>query len=103
MSVTGLSWHQLVVGGTRTVTGSRTKQGGGVKSSLQHNSARPQPLYGDIFVDNYNNGLVVNKRSGWCAGRNYNRIATTLTNCNYGHTFAGMGGHHEHGVGSWIT
>merc|ERR1712146_142363 len=99
----GMSWYELVNGPQLTVTGERVKKGGGIKSSLMHNNRRSQSLYGDLFIDDHSQALVVNKGSGWGAAVNKNRIATTLSNNNYGHTFAGMGGHHEHGAGSWIT
>lgn len=46
---------------------------------------------------------MVNKASGWSACKNLNRLATTLSNKLYDHTFAGLGGHHENGCGSWKT
>lgn len=39
----------------------------------------------------------------WNSARTYNRIGTSLSNNNYGHTFAGIGIHHEHGLGSYVT
>lgn len=84
-------------------TGPRVSKTGGIKSQLILNPERGQSLYGDIFVDEFDQPLVINKKSGWAAGINYNRIATTLTNNDYSHTFAGIGGHHENGVGSWLT
>ena len=63
--------------------GARKKSSGQIKNLLTRNTRRPQSLYGDIFLD-FNHPLVINKRSGWGAGRNYNRLATTLSNGNYG-------------------
>ena len=84
-------------------------------------------LAGDIFMDDFAQPLVINKQSGWGAGVNLNRIATTLSNGDYGHTFAGIGGwwvslcrrlpfpllrnpshgalgfRHENGIGSYLT
>ena len=40
---------------------------------------------------------MINRKSGWAAGKNYNRLATTLTNNDYPHTFAGIGGDHTQG------
>jgi len=68
-----------------------------------HNGERSQSLNGDIFVANHGEPLVANKQFGWDSGINYNRLATTLTNNDYGHTLAGLGGHHENGIGSWET
>ncbi len=57
------------------------------------NPNRPQSEYGDIFVD-HDEAVVLNRTYGWGAQTNYNRIATTLTNYDYPHTFAGLGGYH---------
>ena len=84
-------------------TTPRKSKSGGVKGLLMHNPWRNQNLYGDIFVDDFADALVVNKQSGWNAAVNLNRLATTLTNNAYSHTLAGIGGHHENGKGSYVT
>ena len=54
------------------------------------NVHRPQSLHGDIFI-NHAGALSFNDTSGWDADQNDVRIATTLTNTEYPHTFAGLG------------
>ena len=96
-----LSFHTLLTTlSDATITGLATSQSG--VSGAVHNPDRPQSLYGDIFIQ-HNQAIVLNKTSGWGAERNWNRIATTLSNGDYGHTYAGLGGHHEHGLGSYIN
>ncbi|GMV41572.1 MAG: hypothetical protein AMXMBFR64_32880 [Myxococcales bacterium] len=75
------------------VTAPRKAASGTVGATL--NVWRPQTKYGDLFVDNPE-ALVINKQSGWSATENRNRLATTLTNTLYGHTFAGLGGRHAY-------
>ena len=41
--------------------------------------------------------LVINKVGGWSSDLNNVRIATTLSNGSYVHTYAGLGGHHLEG------
>ena len=74
-----------------TITAPRKKSQGTVGATL--NVWRPQTQYGDIFVD-HGEALVVNRQSGWAAGENKTRLATTLSNNLYGHTFSGLGGRH---------
>ncbi len=57
------------------------------------NPNRPQREYGDLFID-HEDAIMLNKSSGWSAQINFNRFATTLTNNDYGHTYAGLGGYH---------
>merc|ERR1719183_1142804 len=95
----GMSFHQILT--TKkdyTLTGSRKKRGGsGVKSLLQYNSDRSQSKYGDLFIDDHSHPLVFNKQSGWNSCKNLVMIATTLSNKDYAHTFAGIGVLHEQG------
>ena len=61
----GKTLHELFNGAKdQTITGARTKKNGGVKKQLAHNPHREQKLFGDIFVDNYDEALVINKGSG---------------------------------------
>jgi hypothetical protein len=62
------------------------------------NTNRVQTLWGDVFLE-HGGSLVLNKNSGWNAGTNLNRVATTTSNSDYAHTFAGLGGRHIEG--SW--
>jgi hypothetical protein len=94
--------QELFKGGAITWTGKRTAKTGQLRNKLRHNPDRPQPLWGDLFVDTYTDALVINKQKGWSASQNQNRIATTLNNGNYQHTFAGLGGYH-HMSGGWKT
>ena len=73
------------------ITTPRKAASGTVGASL--NVWRPQSLYGDLFID-HGEALMVNRQSGWSAGENKNRLATTLSNSQYSHTFAGIGGRH---------
>jgi hypothetical protein len=82
-------------------TNTRSEHTGQLKNQLMHNPNRPQSLYGDLFMD-YSDALVINREGGWSAQVNQNRIATTLSNSNYPHTFAGLGGHHYQG-NDWYT
>ena len=81
-----------------TLTGSAKSQFGTV--GAQFNSDRPQTLSGDIFLD-HSEPLVINKVGGWSSDSNNVRIATTLSNGSYEHTYAGLGGHHLEG--GWGT
>ena len=74
-----------------TVTGNRKLATGTVGATL--NTKRNQTQFGDIFVD-HSEPVVINKQSGWTANQNKNRVATTLSNGDYSHTFAGLGGSH---------
>eukprot|EP00051_Salpingoeca_urceolata_P027427 m.481439 g.481439 ORF g.481439 m.481439 type:complete len:851 (+) comp22172_c0_seq1:154-2706(+) len=99
----GDSFHDIFDSNAEvTMTGARTSSGGQVKNVLTRNTDRPQSLFGDIFID-FNEPLVFNKQSGWGSCRSNMRIATTLTNNDYAHTFAGIGGRHEQGCGSYVT
>lgn len=62
------------------------------------NTNRLQSLHGDIFVD-HAGALSLNDTAGWGADQNYTRIATTLSNGDYVHTFAGLG--IDHIEGGW--
>ena len=77
-----------------TVTGSAKTQNGTV--GAQYNPDRPQGLSGDIFID-HSEPLVINKIGGWNSDTNLVRLATTLSNSSYVHTYAGLGGHHLEG------
>jgi UDP-3-O-[3-hydroxymyristoyl] glucosamine N-acyltransferase len=66
------------------------------------NPDRPQTLHGDIFME-FSHALKANSTSSWGAAENVNRLSTTLTNTNYSHTFAGLGGRHQNGIGSYGT
>ena len=100
-SYRNLSFHTLLTTLTdTTITSSATSQSG--TSGAVHNPDRSQSLYGDIFIE-HNHPIVLNKTSGWNAARNWNRIATTLSNNDYAHTYAGLGGHHEEGLGGWAA
>jgi hypothetical protein len=81
-------------------TGTASAIAGGVPTTF--NSARTQTLHGDIFVE-FNHALKANSTSGWGAEENLTRLATTLTNNDYGHTYTGLGGRHQHGIGSYGT
>ncbi len=73
------------------VTGTRKLATGTVGATL--NTKRVQTKFGDIFID-HSEAVVINKQSGWTANGNKNRVATTLSNGDYSHTFAGLGGSH---------
>lgn len=88
--------------GQTLFTKARKYHWGNLENKMLWNTARPQPLRGDALMD-YPNPLIINRASGWGAARNFNRLASTLTNNHYGHTFAGIGGWHEHGLGSYRT
>lgn len=97
------TFHQHFQGDqNKRLTDNKKSGTGEVKKYLKRNPHRPQTLWGDTFVDRAEY-LIINKNGGWNSGRNRNRIATSVSNSNYGHTFAGIGGWHEHGVGSWHT
>eukprot|EP00039_Didymoeca_costata_P013371 m.202544 g.202544 ORF g.202544 m.202544 type:complete len:537 (-) comp15751_c0_seq8:4566-6176(-) len=88
--------------GNQIITSSRKASSGSVQSLLFKNPNRNQRLFGDVFID-YDHPVMFNKQSGWGACRNLNRMATTYSNGQYAHTFAGIGGWHEHGCGSYRT
>ncbi len=67
-----------------------------------HNASRVQTLHGDIFME-FSHALKANSTGSWAAGDNVNRLSTTLTNNDYAHTFAGLGGRHQQGIGSYGT
>ena len=101
-SYPGATFHGIMNGGD-----NQTISGNGSPTvinaiSWNHNTLRSQSQHGDIFI-NFNHPLVINKTTGWTAGRNWTRIVTTLENSDYAHTYAGIGGRHEHGIGSWCT
>ncbi len=60
------------------------------------NPNREQSEYGDIFIDNAE-ALVLNRTAGWGSERTNVRLSTALSNGQYGHTYAGLGGAHRHG------
>ena len=92
------STDNVVASGARTA-GSAVGASGTVR-----NTNRGQTEYGDIFVDGQNSAwpLVFRQRGPWDSSggplNNAVRIATTIGigNKSYGHTFAGIGGMHEH-------
>lgn len=84
----------------QTITSVAAAQSGA--SGAGHNPYREQSLGGDLFVS-HPHALVINKTSGWTAAQNLTRIATTLSNADYSHTFAGLGGKHQNGTGSYGT
>jgi len=83
-------------------TGGRVQRSGQLRSLTRHNSQRSQNEWGDIFID-HGQDIIINRNSGWGSAVNNNRMATSLTNGAYAHTFAGIGGHHEQGKGAWVT
>merc|ERR1712046_468184 len=54
-SAKGLSFHKILTTKSNfQVTGNRKAKGGsGVKGLLQHNNARSQRYYGDLFLDDH--------------------------------------------------
>ena len=98
-SYTSMNMHSWMnnFSGT-TLTNSAKTQVGTV--GAQYNPDRSQTLSGDIFLD-HSEPLVINKVGGWSADVNNVRIATTLSNGSYQHTYAGLGGYHVEG--GWGT
>lgn len=97
----GQTFLQIVATGTDKVfTGTATTVTGDVPTILNPN--RSQTLHGDVFTE-FNDALKANSTSGWTAAENVNRLTTTLTNGTYSHTFAGLGGRHQNGLGDYGT
>ncbi len=110
--VSGNTLFQLCGGGigvnvsidNRIASGARTAGSGNNASGCVRNTNRNQSEFGDLFIDGQNSAapLVFRQRDPWesSGGYFYNsvRIATKLGDGNgtYGHTFAGIGGTHEH-------
>ncbi len=88
----------------RIITGSRYQGSGMYASGAVRNLNRSQSTWGDIFIDQNNSGspLKFRARGQWTSdggsANNAVRIATTLGDGNdsYGHTYAGIGGTHQH-------
>ncbi len=86
------TFHWLMNNASNTVvTGLRQHHEGSVGTTANPN--RSQSRSGDIFIDQ-GHALVFNRGSGWGATEALNRIATTLSNTEYAHTYAGLGGQH---------
>jgi len=111
-SVRGSTLFQYCGGGiqanaaidNRVVSLGRTAGSGASASSTVRNNNRSQSEGFDIFVDNQNSAwnLVFRARDLWESSGGYQnnsvRIGTSIAfgNPTYGHTFAGIGGTHEH-------
>lgn len=88
----------------KIITGSRYQGSGMYASGAVRNLNRGQSTWGDIFVDQNNSGspLKFRARGQWSSdggsANNAVRIATSLgdRNDSYGHTYAGIGGTHQH-------
>jgi len=88
----------------RVASGARTAGSAANASGAVRNSNRSQTEFGDIFVDGQNAAwpLVFRQRGPWDSSggelRNAVRISTLIGigNKSYGHTYAGIGGTHEH-------
>lgn len=104
---TGQSLYTLCVAGgeNKLATDNGRYYGSAVGASgCAINPNRPQTTYGDLFVDGQNSAANLRfKASGqWSSdggtGNNKVRIATSKgdSNSSYGHTFAGIGGLHQH-------
>lgn len=98
----GKTFSQLFKGGYNVqITGNRVANTGNVNDALTTNCCG-RGQRGDLFID-HNQPLMVNKNGGWSAAKNYNRLATTYSPGGYPHSYAGVGGWHEQGHGSWNT
>lgn len=110
-SVSNRTLFQLCGGGFGTAindntiaSGARTAGSGTNASGAVRNTNRSQTEGGDIFIDGQNSAypLIFRQRGPWDSSggelRNAVRISTTIGNGNksYGHTYAGIGGTHEH-------
>lgn len=88
----------------KVASSARYYGSGGNNSGALTNTARPQTTFGDLFVDDINSGsnLLFRAAGQWGsdggAANNRVRIATNkgTGNTSYGHTFAGIGGMHQH-------
>lgn len=95
---------QNVVIDDRIASGARTAGSAANASGCVRNNNRSMNEFGDLFIDGQNSAypLVFRQRQPFesSGGYLYNsvRIATKLGdgNMTYGHTFAGIGGTHEH-------
>jgi len=104
------SLYQLCGGGTgvaandKIIASNGRSSRGGTGSGTVLNSLRSQTEYGDLFIDTSTASahLMFRAKGQWGSSgsesANMVRIATTLGNGNssYGHTFAGIGGTHNH-------